>query len=78
MLRIVIAFLCIFFITGKIYNDSAVLIIFMSDSELNGSVCMSGLPPGNIFTEETNCGGGRPSYCRTRYSHKEWLESFDP
>ena len=39
MLRIVIAFLYIFFITGKIYNDSAVLIIFMSDSELNGSVC---------------------------------------
>ena len=38
MLRIVIAFLYIFFITGKIYNDSAVLIIFMSDSELNGSV----------------------------------------
>ena len=39
MLRIVIDFLYVFFIIGKIYNDSAVLIIFMSDSELNGSVC---------------------------------------
>ena len=37
MLRIVIAFLYNFFHYWK--DDSAVLIIFMSDSELNGSVC---------------------------------------